>query len=55
MKPCPLCGSPMEKVEDGVVSEPVLRTGSEGLVRVARPAVWFGCTGCEHCEEVGRG
>jgi hypothetical protein len=54
MTPCPLCGSEMEKEAEGVISELIMRNGG-AIERVARPAVWYGCTGCEHCEEVGRG
>jgi hypothetical protein len=53
---CPLCGSAMERhdrPDEAVVSELVMKNGG-ALVRVSRPAVWLGCTGCEHCEEVNR-
>jgi hypothetical protein len=43
----------MVKQAEGVVSELIMRQGG-ALERVARPAVWYGCPTCEHCEEVTR-
>lgn len=53
MRACPDCAGPMEKVA-GVINEPVFtREGRIG--RSSRPAVFFACTRCEHCEEVPGG
>lgn len=52
-KSCPLCDSPMTK-ERGGVSEPVM-TGDGKIERRARPATFWACPACEHCEEVTRG
>jgi len=49
-KPCPLCGATMTK-ECGTVDEPTIRTGTGAIVRVARPATFYACPACEHCEE----
>lgn len=48
-KPCPECGGVMEK-HTGTVDEPVMN-GYGQTVRKARPATFFACTTCEHCEE----
>jgi hypothetical protein len=37
----------------GAIAEPVMRTGVQTLHRVARPATFYACSTCEHCEEVG--
>jgi hypothetical protein len=50
---CPSCGSVMEK-QDGSIAEDVV-TGYGKRERRIRPAVYWACTGCEHCEEVSRG
>jgi hypothetical protein len=55
MKRCPLCRAEMTK-ESGTVSEPTLHAHRRTVQvkRVARPAVFYACPRCEHCEEVGR-
>jgi hypothetical protein len=49
---CPMCKTAMTK-HVGVINEPVL-TGWGRLVRRSRPAVFWACSTCEHCEEVSR-
>jgi hypothetical protein len=52
---CPECGDPMTK-EHGAIGEPVmnaLRT-DRTIRRVVRPAIFWSCFTCGHCEEVGR-
>jgi heterodisulfide reductase subunit C len=54
---CPTCGTALCKVtpaDGGAVSELMMRTGVQTLVRVVRPATYWSCVTCEHCEEVGR-
>lgn len=53
-KRCPSCGGVMTKEPDGVIEEPVM-TGHGKIERRARPAAFFACGACEHCEEVTRG
>lgn len=53
-KVCPSCAGMMTK-EHGTVSEVVIGTGVNVKKRVARPATFYACGSCEHCEEVGRG
>lgn len=55
-KTCPECEGIMEKV-DGQISEPIMSTvrGATEMPRRVRPAVYFACCSCEHCEEVSRG
>lgn len=48
---CPNCKTPMEFVPDGVINEPVIRTGTGTIARVSRPAAFWACSSCEHCEE----
>lgn len=57
-KNCPTCGAAMELVkasEGGMIEEAYLPThplrGAE-LPRRRRPATFWACSGCEHCEEV---
>lgn len=50
-KLCPSCGALMTK-ERGAVSEEVIATGVNVKKRVARPATFYACGACEHCEEV---
>jgi hypothetical protein len=49
-KPCPSCGGIMEK-HTGTIDEPIIKTGTGGVARKARPATFYACTRCEHCEE----
>jgi ssDNA-binding Zn-finger/Zn-ribbon topoisomerase 1 len=57
IKDCPSCGSAMELVkaeEGGEIEEPYfpkypLRNAE--LPRKRRPATFWACSGCEHCEE----
>lgn len=52
-KPCPSCGGTLYKDPDGVVEETVLRSSmASPFRRVTRAAVVYGCSTCEHCEEV---
>ena len=53
-KTCPECGGTMAK-HDGLIAEEVMRTGTGETSRAVRPAVYWACAGCEHCEEVTRG
>ena len=50
---CPACGGSMAKHE-GLIAEEVMRTGTGETSRAVRPAVYWACSDCEHCEEVGR-
>ena len=57
IKDCPSCGAPMELVkasEGGRIEEPYFGLypvrGAE-LPRRSRPASFWACSGCEHCEE----
>ena len=52
---CPLCGGHVARVS-GAVAEPVMgvmRDGSDSGRRVVRPAVFFACSECEYCSELG--
>lgn len=51
---CPDCKTPMTK-EHGVVSEERSAYTIRGrqTPMVARPATFWACWSCEHCEEVG--
>lgn len=51
-KTCPLCGGELTK-EVGAINEPVIENGTLAIRRVSRPAVFYACGACEHCEEVG--
>lgn len=56
-KRCPSCGSALELVkasEGGMIEEPYFPTHplrGEALPRRRRPATFWACSGCEHCEE----
>lgn len=51
LRACPSCGGVMEK-QTGTIEEPVMKTGStDRIARRARPATYWACTACEHCEE----
>ena len=50
---CPACGGEMT-LEEGAIEEPRL-TRFMKIVRKVRPAVFWACGACEHCEEVSRG
>lgn len=49
---CPDCGAVMTK-EHGAVSEPIITPVEGAIDRRVRPATFYACTRCEHCEEVG--
>lgn len=51
---CPECGGVMEFEPNGVIDEPCF-TRFMQIIRKARPASYWTCTACEHCEEVRRG
>jgi len=49
--PCPLCGGELAKAS-GVISEPVMNPLRHGGPRYrTRPATFWACRACEHCEE----
>jgi len=50
-KPCPDCGGTMHK-EHGTINEPVMLTLPPYRGRQSRPATFYACGACEHCEEV---
>jgi len=49
-KPCPSCGATMTK-DHGTVTERVV-SGYGEVSKRARPVTAYGCSACEHCEEV---
>jgi hypothetical protein len=57
IKDCPSCGAGMELVkasEGGMINEPYFPTHpirGAALPRRTRPATFFACPACEHCEE----
>jgi len=48
-RPCPLCGGTLHKYL-GAIEEPRITSYGQH-VRVARPATFWACGACEHCEE----
>jgi len=52
---CPLCGSALQKVIDGMVGEEYAdlnRNSPRAIRMVMRPAPFYACTGCEWCAEI---
>jgi ssDNA-binding Zn-finger/Zn-ribbon topoisomerase 1 len=53
MRVCPLCGGELVK-HPGAINEQVFIGRLGRVERRTRPAVFWACSTCEHCEEVGR-
>jgi ssDNA-binding Zn-finger/Zn-ribbon topoisomerase 1 len=51
-RPCPACGGALAKYH-GAISDPIMNTirGNHAILRRTRPATFWACGACEHCEE----